>query len=654
MRKLPSLAVRRVESLSSPGALLSREDSEINAQSANATAWTHARRRSRRYLNGLWLHGPAWMVEAATFDAAFLLAFVFRYGGHVPAQYSHRHATIAAALVTSTYLGASVVFRGYRSVWRFVTVRDMVTVALTVVSAVAAIAVAEMGPFAADRPIPLSALFIGGALSYLALAHLKLLHRVQVLVHSRRQGHPLIVVGAGAAGLRVVRQLHGEPGPYRPVAFVDDDPGKIGRRISGLPVVGGRRSLGRAVARYRAAAVAIAMPSAHGSAVSDVMTAATEAGARVLMVPPGAELLSSGARLPLRDLGLEDLFGRSEVDMDAAAIRDTFSGKRVLVTGAAGSIGSEVVRQLCHVDVEEVILVDNNESGMTELRDSLPRRIRCVVRIGDVSIAPAIRRILHESRPHIVVHAAALKHVDLLEAQPLEAVRVNVLGTWNCARASEEAGADLFVFVSTDKAVDPAGVLGTSKRCGEHLVASLADSPTRFMAVRFGNVLGSRGSVVPRFERQIADGGPLTVTDPHIERYFMSIIEAVRLVLQGAAMAEGGRIYVLDMGEAVPIVQVATRLANLRGLRVPDDIAIEFTGLRPGERLREKLVGVGERTSPTRHPKIREVISGQPAPVAAWEVALQSLAEESERESPESVRMRLQTLASRHLDHVRT
>ncbi|MHB8490363.1 MAG: polysaccharide biosynthesis protein [Candidatus Dormibacteria bacterium] len=471
------------------------------------------------------------------------------------------------------------------------------------------IAIVELGPMRADRPIPLSTLVIGGSLGYMALGQLMGLSRLQSAVPHRRWGEPLVIIGAGSAGVALVRQLQAERGGYRPVAFLDDDRRKIGRDVAGIRVLGSRDDIAAALKQSAAQNLAIAVPSLPPDQIRALSRVGSVAGARVLVVPSMHQLLTGSAgRLTLRDVAMEDLMDRAEVAVDMDALRAGFQGKRILVTGAAGSIGSELVRQIRSLDPASVTMFDNNETGLADLRDSLgPAGAPLHLRLGTVNDEVGIRHVFDEVHPQVVLHAAALKHVDLLETQPHEAVRVNVVGTWVCAIAAEQAGVETFVLISSDKAVDPVGVLGASKRLGELMVASLGDSETRFTAVRFGNVIGSRGSVLPRFEQQITQGGPLTVTHPDVRRYFMSVDEAVRLVLQSAVIARSGCIYVLDMGDEVRIVSVATRLAQLHGLRVPEDIQVVFTGMRPGERMRESLVGRAESAKPTTHPKVSEI-----------------------------------------------
>jgi FlaA1/EpsC-like NDP-sugar epimerase len=613
----------------------------------------HDRRRTpsqplpAHLLSGLRVYGINWLAEVVAVEAAFLLAFLVRYGGRIPADYRGERVVVAAGLVVASYTVFDLVLHTYRIVWRHAVLVDMATLALTVLATAVAIGWVELGPMAGDRPIPLSVLAIGGTLAYLALAHLKLFPRARQTVSQAGVGRPLIIFGAGQGGISLAKELATHTDGYRPVAFLDDNRRKVGREIVGLPVVGTREALGRALTHFRAETVAVAMPSQAPSRISEISRYVLDAGARPLVLPSIGELLA-GAKMSLRNVGIEELVGRVEVTVDTAAIRSTFAGKRVIVTGAAGSIGSVLARKVAAFEPSRLVLLDVNESGLADLRDELaPAHCDLEIVVDSITDCRAMTAAFQRVCPDIVLHAAALKHVDIVEIQPRGAVEVNVRGTWLCAQAAEEAGATRFVFISTDKAVDPEGAMGASKRIGELMMASLAGSSTVFAAVRFGNVLGSRGSVLPKFERQIAAGGPLTVTHPDMWRFFMSTTEAAWLVLQSAAFAEPGRVYILDMGDEVRIADFAQRLALLHGLRVPRDIQIIYTGLRPGERLRERLVGVHESVVATAHPKIMELSESDCGLLhVGWERVVDELSDVSSAGDDVAVRARLLELTS--------
>ena len=611
-----------METSSTPAAALPAAAAPLGAASRDGSRLYSV---ATHLLGGLRVHSINWLVEVVAVEAAFLAAFFVRYGGRIPHAYRGELGVLAIILILASYTAFDVGFHTYRIVWRHASLVDVAALALTMLATVVAIGLFELGPLASNRPIPLSVLAIGGALAYLLLPYLKVLPRMGVSISQARVGRPLIIFGAGQGGIALARELASHTDGYRPVAFLDDDRRKVGREIAGLPVVGTSEALGRALRQFGAETVAVAMPSAAPARVREVSRMSLDAGARPLVLPSIGELLR-GTKLSLRGVGMEELVGRSEVTVDMDAIGATFTGRRVLITGAAGSIGSEMARQIAALEPSRLVLLDMNESGLAELRDELSRdHAEPEIVVVSITDRAAVTATFQRFRPNIAVHAAALKHVDIVEDQPRGAVEVNVRGTWLCARAAEEARAERFVFISTDKAADPEGVLGASKRIGELMMSSLAGSRTVFSAVRFGNVLGSRGSVLPKFERQIAAGGPMTVTHPEVRRFFMSISEAVRLVLQAATFAEPGRTYVLDMGDEVRIADLAERLALLHGLRVPRDIHIEFTGLRPGERMREKLVGDAEGPNATSHPKVMAL-----APVAdrddrGWKKAVDAL-----------------------------
>jgi FlaA1/EpsC-like NDP-sugar epimerase len=594
---------------------------------------------------GLRKHGLAWLSEVIAINATLLAVAFVRYGGDIPTQYADRALT-SVGLVTAAYTVFDLLFLNYRVVWHHASLLDMAVLALTALGTFVSVGLLELGPLSRDRPLPLSVLVLGGAMAYLVLAHLKLIDQARLVVRRDRRRKPLVIFGAGRGGTTLVRQLSAEKTGYRPVAFLDDDSRKVGRTIAGLPVIGGRDQLDKVVKRYSAEAVAIAIPSAEAATIREIANLTVDAEARALVLPSVNELMY-GKELSLRDVGMEDLVGRSEVTVDNEMINAAFSGRRVLITGAAGSIGSELARQVASFDPAELVLLDNNESGLAELRDELASRdLRIQIVVGSVTDVDAMHATFKNARPQVVIHAAAYKHVDIVEEQPRAAIEVNVHGTWVCASAAENVGAERFIFVSTDKAVDPVGVLGTTKRIGELMMASLAKSSTVFAAVRFGNVLGSRGSVLPKFERQINEGGPLTVTHPEVRRFFMSIAEAVRLVLQSAAFAEGGHVYVLDMGEELSIAAFAGRLVRLRGLRVPQDIEMVFTGLRAGERMTEKLVGERETSRGTGHPKVMDVaIAGRQAR-PQWDQVVEDLNTLAHTGSADELRARLHELAA--------
>lgn len=427
---------------------------------------------------------------------------------------------------------------------------------------------------------------------------------------ARGQGKPVVIVGAGTAGAMLLREL-ARSADWAVVAMVDDDRHKRGLEILGCRVEGSTDDLPAVLQRHAARHVILAMPSAPAEALQRVTRLATDAGAALFTIPGLAELMSGRVAINMmRPVRIEDLLGRESVRIDSANVQAMLASKRILVTGAGGSIGSELCRQLARFEPACVVLLEASEFALYmieqwfgEHRPEVP-----IVRLaGDVKDEARMAQVFAQHRPQVVFHAAAYKHVPLMEVgNAWQAVRNNVLGTLVAARAARDAGAERFVLISTDKAVNPTNVMGATKRMAEMVceVMQNGEGTTRFHIVRFGNVLGSTGSVIPKFQSQIAHGGPVTVTHPEINRYFMSIPEAAQLVLQAAAMGKGGEIFVLDMGEPVRIVDLARNMIRLSGF-TEDEIHIQFTGLRPGEKLYEELLADAEETLPTPHEKLR-------------------------------------------------
>ena len=386
--------------------------------------------------------------------------------------------------------------------------------------------------------------------------------------------------------------------------MIDPQPALHGRNLLGLRVAGGLDQLPALVAATHADLAILAMTSVPADTVRQAAGAAEQAGVALKIVGGLAGRVSAGGGLRnVRDLEIDDLIGREQVHTDLDAVRAMLAGRRVLITGAGGSIGAEIARQVARCGPAVLVALDHDESHLHDMAATIPEGGVIQV-LADIRDPVAVHRVFRRHRPELVFHAAAHKHVPLLEAHPIEAVRTNVLGTAHLLAAAEQVEVERFVFISTDKAVEPSSVMGASKRLGEQLVLGDPTPGATHAAVRFGNVLGSRGSVVPTFARQIAQGGPVTVTDPRMTRYFMSIEEAVQLVLQAAALARGGDLFVLDMGEPVRIHDLAERMIRLAGLRVGADIEVRVTGVRPGEKLEEELVADDEPTYPTAHPAI--------------------------------------------------
>jgi FlaA1/EpsC-like NDP-sugar epimerase len=424
-----------------------------------------------------------------------------------------------------------------------------------------------------------------------------------------------LIYGAGNAGVTLLREIRQNPAlSYEIVGFLDDDSAKAGRLIYRVKVLGGGLALPSIIASQAVEMVLIAMPSATGGQMTDVLKHCHEAGVAYKTIPGLAEVIEgNGLATQIRDVAVEDLLGRKPVRLEEDHIRDYLEGKVVLVTGAAGSIGSELCRQIARFRPAGIVGFDIAESPLFEIDREMCQTFPDVFFhpvIGSIQNPTRLDEVLRRYRPALVYHAAAYKHVPMMEAHVFEAIENNIFGTYNLAMAASAHGVEAVVMISSDKAVRPTNVMGATKRVAELLLLALQNGGTKFVAVRFGNVLGSNGSVIPVFKKQIAAGGPVTVTHPDMRRFFMTIPEACQLVLQAAVLGEGGQICVLNMGEPVKIVDLARNLILLSGLRPDKDIMIKFTGIRPGEKLYEELSTLIEDTAPSAHENIRIFIGG--------------------------------------------
>jgi FlaA1/EpsC-like NDP-sugar epimerase len=552
-------------------------------------------------------------IAAAALDlgvvfAAFALALLLRFDGDVPDE-SWEWYPATAALYGAGLILPGLFFGVYRTAWQYGGVPDVLNLSRTV--AVPTIAGFIILVFISPRPIPLSVVLIAGLLVFLGTTVIKMAPRLSKwtpMSSMPSSSQRLLIVGAGTTGQLLAREFQSNPQwRFRPVAFIDDDARKQRHRVHGLPVVGTRRDIPAIVGRMSIDVVALALPSAEPQVLRETVAICQSIGVAVRMVPGLDRVLSGEARASdLREVTVADLLGRDQVEIDYSQCVEAIRGKRVLITGAAGSIGAELARQVLRLEPASLHLLDANESGLHELYTQLVRNSDAEIRlwIASVTDRPKVARIFAIARPQMLFHAAAYKHVHLMEEHPDEAFDVNVSGTLNLFEEARLAGLEEVVFISTDKAVNPVSVMGATKRIGELLVRALGEeSNTVFCAVRFGNVLGSRGSVVSTFTRQIEEGGPVSVTHPEMARWFLSVEEAVSLVIQAAAFAEQGSIYILDMGEEIGIEDLARRMIRLKG--EPDrSIEIVYTGERPGERLHEVLIGESEVLSETANPKV--------------------------------------------------
>jgi FlaA1/EpsC-like NDP-sugar epimerase len=555
--------------------------------------------------------------------AAFSLRFDFR---PPPPYVDLFWRTVPYLLVLR--VGSFALFGLFRGWWRHVGMRDLVDlVSATTLSTGLLVLVLFMTGDLQASGLPrsvlvldwITALVIFGGVRFAVRAF-----REERLVPWRQpRGRRTLIIGAGTAGERLLRETQrtGEV-DLCPVAMVDDDPAKQGMRLHRIPVVGTVQRLGELVMKGRIEMVVIAIPSATRRQMRAIVDACLEAGVDFKIVPSMRELLDGRARVgELRAVQIEDLLGREAIELELEGPGDDLVGRTVLVTGGAGSIGNELARQVAAFGPKRLIVLDQAESPLyfanLELR-ALHPELDVIPIVADITDHTRMESVFARHRPDFVFHAAAYKHVPLMEDNPVEAVRNNVLGTLCVAQAAARYGARRFVLISTDKAVYPSSVMGATKRLAEQIVLgwpALLQSDTDFRAVRFGNVLGSDGSVIPVFKKQLAAGQPITVTHPEVTRYFMTIPEAVQLVLQASALPEAGRrICMLEMGEPVRIVELAENLIRLSGLEPYTDVPIVFTGLRPGEKLHEELMSDAEATVPTTISKVRIVQSGEPEP----------------------------------------
>jgi len=566
--------------------------------------------------------------DLAASALAWVLAYWLRFNFDIP-PFFQQGLTTTLIYVVALQSVIAWGFGLYRGIWRFASLPDLKRIILAV-GGCALLLPLFFYMFQLFSVVPRSVLVLYPLLLILFMGGSRFFYRSwkdgHLLGFRAVTGEPVLVLGAGEESLSLLRELERSE-QWHVVGLLDDDPGKQHSLLLGIEVLGRLDEIAKHASRFDVRQAILAMPAATHTARHRAAHLATQAGLGLLTVPSFEDLLSGRIAISqMRKVELEDLLGRDPVQLDEQELHGLLEGKVVLVTGAGGSIGSELCRQIARYSPRRLIFLDISEFAIyrmeQEFASSLPRIAICCL-VGDVRDAAFLAFVFAEYRPDVVFHAAAYKHVPLMENENAwQAMRNNVLGTWLVAEAALKHGTERFVLISTDKAVNPTNVMGASKRLAEMVCQALSRQAlagqvrTRFVTVRFGNVLGSSGSVIPKFREQIAHGGPVTVTHPEIVRYFMLIPEAAQLVLQAGLMGQGGEVFVLDMGEPIKIIDLARDMIRLSGY-ADEDIRIEFTGLRPGEKLYEELLADSETTLPTPHPKLRVARAGAPAD-AAW------------------------------------
>lgn len=547
-------------------------------------------------------------IDAAIVTIAPCLAILIRFDGIAEYQYFLKLVDYLPVIIF-TRLITFYTFGLYHRLWRYASVNELFAIvgAVTASSLILMIYFTVVN-FSAPRSIHLLTWFFDIVFIGISRLFIRLLHNLRQ--RSNQQRSKVLIVGAGDAGAMIAREINQRYHATKElVGFVDDDPYKQNKMLFGAKVLGGKEDILAVAIRYGVSEIIVAIPSVSGKTLRDIISVCQQTKCSVKTVPGLYELIDGKITIQqLRNVELEDLLRREPVQLDTTQIAKYLTGKRILVTGAGGSIGSELCRQIANMSPAALTLLGKGENSIYEIDRELREKYPILTIepvIADIRDRGRIHSAFERAKPQVVFHAAAHKHVPLMERHPEEAVWNNVFGTQVVAEAADRHKTEVFIMISTDKAVNPTSVMGATKRVAEMVIQSLNNvSSTKFAAVRFGNVLGSRGSVVPLFKKQIAAGGPVTITHPEMRRYFMTIPEATQLVLQAGAMAEGGEVFVLDMGNPVKIVDMACDLISLSGLVPHRDIEIKYTGVRPGEKLFEEILTAEEGTSATQNTKI--------------------------------------------------
>lgn len=632
-----------------------KDESELKNLTAVSNETTDFSDESIWYARVRWMRLFQILIDAGLMASGLLAAYLVRFDGRLESLYLSQYVILVPAFVLAR-LSANYFCGVYRRLWRYTGLAEVVEIAVaTLIVTTAIMILRALNLFGiSEHQLSYGIILTEPVLTFLFLVSARVCRRLQTEHYQRKHWRQpvrvrALIVGAGDAGQMVAKELTQRLDLGVDVlGFVDDDPLKVKKRIGNCTVFGTTQDLEHYIDNFFVDQVIIAMPSAPPAEIRRIVDICRSAEVETRILPGLFELIDGRVSVnQLRQISLEDLLGRDPVTLDSHSIASYIEGRRVLVTGAGGSIGSELCRQIMKFQPSELLLLGRGENSIFNIHNELkrhPEPVKLVPIIADVRDYPRLLHLFKIHKPQVVFHAAAHKHVPLMEENVSEAVTNNIGGTRNLAHLSEEFGVENFVLVSTDKAVHPTSVMGATKRIAELVIQDLArSSRCRFAAVRFGNVLDSRGSVIPIWRKQIEMGGPLTVTHPEVTRYFMLIPEAVQLIIQAGALGTNGSIFILDMGQPVKIVDLAHDLIRLSGLRPDADIKIEFVGLRPGEKLHEELLTDEEGLTKTSYAKI---FVGKPIalPAGALEKELKSLFESARTENEVALRLTLESL----------
>lgn len=548
-----------------------------------------------------------------------LFALYLRFDWNIPQVQFEFYYSLIIPMCILIFINNKI-FDLYNNLWRYASVNELIATVKSVT--LYSIELYVIGYFVLHKlfgyslyRMPLSIIIISWILNIIFIGGLRFLFRIFDSLNNSQNCNYIdrkntLIIGAGDAGNMLIKELksHPEVAEY-PIAVIDDDITKIGKKISGVPIIGGRDSIVEAISKYNIKEVILAIPSIDNSNRKEIFNICKEYDVKLKTIPGIYEIVEGKVNISkIRDINIEDLLGRDPIVLDTKGIDKYLKDKVVLVTGGGGSIGSELCRQIAKFSPQKLIILDIYENNVYDLQmefNYMYPTIEKEIVIASVRDKQKLEQVFNRCHPDVVFHAAAHKHVPLMESNPSEAIKNNILGTLNVSECADKYNVSKFVMISTDKAVNPTNIMGASKRVCEMIIQGINNkSKTEFVAVRFGNVLGSNGSVIPLFQKQISNGGPVTVTDPDINRFFMTIPEAAQLVIQAGAIANGGEIFVLDMGQPVKIVDLAKDLIRLSGFEPDKDIKIKFTGLRPGEKLYEEVLMDSENLDKTVHDKV--------------------------------------------------